>query len=108
MTRLLAIEGVLAPDVNFHDNFVGAATGPTALYWAVHFGNEELVRLLLDKGADPNLKDEKGRTPLFYASSPGHVVCATAGLQLQRGPSASGPVAVEKNSLVSSEFGRLV
>ena len=60
MTRLLAIEGVLAPDVNFHDNFVGAATGPTALYWAVHFGNEELVRLLLDKGADPNLKDENG------------------------------------------------
>ena len=68
VTRLLAplaSEGVRAPDVDFHANYVGA---PTALYWAVLHGHEELVRLLLDKGADPNLKDDHGRTPLFYAS----------------------------------------
>ncbi len=30
-------------------------TGGTALYWTVHYGNADLVKDLLAKGADPNI-----------------------------------------------------
>ncbi len=40
----------------------------TALYQACELGRIDLVRVLLRRGADPNLKDAQGRTP-FYAAS---------------------------------------
>jgi ankyrin repeat protein len=39
----------------------------TALHWASWGKNIELVELLLDKGADPNSKNENGDTPLHKA-----------------------------------------
>ena len=30
-------------------------------------GSKEVVRLLLDRGADPNMKDYSGRSPLYIA-----------------------------------------
>ena len=39
--------------------------GMTALMWASMKGDTELVRLLLDLGAEVNLRDEDGRTALM-------------------------------------------
>ncbi|KAL3298354.1 37s ribosomal protein rsm22 [Colletotrichum asianum] len=41
--------------------------GWTPLMQAVHHGNEEMAKLLLEKGAKANAKDNHGRTPLFIA-----------------------------------------
>ena len=40
-------------------------TGNTALHEAVHFLRTEFVKVLLDAGADPNIKDKDGWTPLM-------------------------------------------
>lgn len=47
-------------------NEVGAE-GTTPLIEAVYRRRENLVKFLLEKGADPNLKNEKGITPLYAA-----------------------------------------
>ncbi|KDQ64623.1 hypothetical protein JAAARDRAFT_201934 [Jaapia argillacea MUCL 33604] len=47
--------------------------GKTALHVASLRGNEELVRMLCDLGADYDLSDNQGNTPLHYASAWGHV-----------------------------------
>ncbi|EPQ59483.1 ankyrin [Gloeophyllum trabeum ATCC 11539] len=47
--------------------------GRTALHVASLRGNEELVRMLLDLGADYDLADNEGNTPLHYASAWGHI-----------------------------------
>ncbi|KAL2758679.1 hypothetical protein ACRALDRAFT_2058014 [Sodiomyces alcalophilus JCM 7366] len=44
----------------------------TPLHKAATQGNLEAVRLLLDHGADPTIKDNKGRTALEYAVKAGH------------------------------------
>lgn len=43
--------------------------GETALHWAVFFGNSgfEVAKMLLDIGANPNIQDEDGQTPLHKA-----------------------------------------
>ncbi len=49
-------------DVNEADH-----NGYTPLHGAAEKGNVEMVRLLLEKGARPNVKDIKGNTPLSKA-----------------------------------------
>lgn len=44
-------------------------SGQTALARAVQSGQDEVVKLLLEQGADPNTKDNQGLTPLFRALS---------------------------------------
>jgi ankyrin repeat protein len=39
--------------------------GWTPLHYAAFYGDVELVQLLLDRGANANVKDGRGRTPLF-------------------------------------------
>jgi serine/threonine-protein phosphatase 6 regulatory ankyrin repeat subunit B len=46
--------------------------GWTALIAVSVQGNPDIVKLLLDNGADMNAKDEKGNTALFHASGRGH------------------------------------
>ena len=45
----------------------------TPLGWACRWGHEELVRLFLERGADPIEKDaEQWATPLAWAEKKGH------------------------------------
>ncbi|KAG7160114.1 Ankyrin-1-like 5 [Homarus americanus] len=44
--------------------------GVTALMTAIVWGHEEVAKLLLDKGADPNLAEKDGMTPLHYCMVP--------------------------------------
>ena len=46
-------------------------TGETALHIVVKRGDLTYLRFLLAKGADPNLKDDKGTTPLLLAATTG-------------------------------------
>ncbi|GAA0305126.1 hypothetical protein GCM10009087_13770 [Sphingomonas oligophenolica] len=46
-------------------------TGETALHIVVKRGDMTYVRFLLAKGADPNLKDDRGTTPLLLAATSG-------------------------------------
>jgi ankyrin repeat protein len=47
--------------------------GRTPLHWAAYGGRFDVVKLLLEHGADPNTQDEDGRTPLHKAAYKGHV-----------------------------------
>ncbi|KAH9077326.1 ankyrin [Lactarius deliciosus] len=49
------------------------SSGRTALHVAALKGNEELVRMLCDLGADFDLSDNQGNTPLHHASAWGHI-----------------------------------
>lgn len=45
--------------------------GSNSLHWAAHNGHEDIVRLLLDSGADATQVTYKGNTPLHIATSKG-------------------------------------
>lgn len=48
----------------------------TPLYWAARLNREELAKLLLDRGADPNIVAGDGLTPLDVALEKGEVEIA--------------------------------
>ena len=51
----------------------------TPLHWCAHFGTAEhraIGRHLIDHGANPLLKDKRGKTPLDFARSKGHTEMA--------------------------------
>lgn len=50
--------------------------GITALILAAGWGNEELVRMLLEHGADPSITDNFGRTAKYYAEKMGGAAVA--------------------------------
>ncbi|EXA30996.1 hypothetical protein FOVG_17681 [Fusarium oxysporum f. sp. pisi HDV247] len=56
--------------------------GQTLLWWAAERGDEAIMRLLLDQGADTEAADKDGRTPLLTAAAWGHE--ATVRLLLDR------------------------
>ena len=45
----------------------------TPLHIAALWGDVEIVEVLLERGADPNVKDDNGQTPLHIAAQEGHV-----------------------------------
>lgn len=47
----------------------------TALHLAALMGYAEGIALLIKKGARLNIRDEEGKTPLFYAKFCGHKTC---------------------------------
>ena len=49
-----------------------SAFGTTPLHWAAQYGHAELVKLLLDRGANPDSKCIVGRTPLHRTAEYGH------------------------------------
>jgi CHAT domain-containing protein/tetratricopeptide (TPR) repeat protein len=58
--------------VNYTDSGDFPNTGLTALHWAAFYGQLDLVRELLDRGADLDASDVMGRTPLVCAAMTGH------------------------------------
>lgn len=60
----------LAEDPSLVNFFDGQAT---PLHAAVRGGNLEAVRMLLDAGADPAVRDVEGKSPLEVATAAGHV-----------------------------------
>eukprot|EP00058_Branchiostoma_floridae_P000396 XP_002585884.1 hypothetical protein BRAFLDRAFT_85068 [Branchiostoma floridae] len=61
--------GVIGKIVNLADG----NAGQTALMLAVSHGRQEIVKMLIDAGAEVNLQDEDGSTALMCASEHGHL-----------------------------------
>ena len=53
-------------------NYQGYPKGATPIIWAAFKGHKDVVLLLLDRGADPNLASDAGWTPLHRAAFMGH------------------------------------
>jgi ankyrin repeat protein len=54
-----------------------SGNGTTALHWAVYQHDSELVRALLEAGADPSVRNLFGSTPMMEAASVGHTEILT-------------------------------
>ena len=65
-------------------------SGNTALSCAANCGHEEVVGLLLAKGANPDLGGLEGKTPLHEASREGHTAVVQLLLKNHADPNAQG------------------
>ncbi|KAL2191560.1 ankyrin, partial [Thermothelomyces heterothallicus CBS 203.75] len=61
-------------------------TGRTALELAASKGHTEVVRALLERGADVTARTELGETPLWSAAHNGHAAAAELLLQHRADP----------------------
>ena len=50
----------------------GEETPNITLFEAAYGGLDKVVKMLLEKGEDPNIRDENGWSPLIYAAYAGH------------------------------------
>jgi ankyrin repeat protein len=64
--RLLSIRNI---NVNVKDDW----NGWTPLHWAADKGHIEIARLLLQNGAEVNVRSNGGWTPLYWAAENGHI-----------------------------------
>lgn len=54
-----------------------SSTKRTPLHIATSLGKTNIIKILIEKGADPNCKDDEGATPLHYASQYGMIAALT-------------------------------
>jgi ankyrin repeat protein len=73
----------LGPSGRAHVNAAIAGTGQTALMWAVAERRRDVVRLLVDAGADVHAASKIGFTPLLFAARNGDI--DTASLLIKAG-----------------------
>jgi len=62
-------------DCGVNPNIKGPNPNPlgfTLLHYAAMYGRHEIAELSLERGADPNIQDNNGRTPLHIAAMYGH------------------------------------
>lgn len=62
-------KSILRNETNLDKINLPNAQGKTALHIAVQKGNKEIVKILLDKKADLNIRDHQGKTPLDYTDA---------------------------------------
>ena len=87
--RLMAELGFEISGITRHDG-VGVSLAATPLHNAAWIGNLPMVRLLIELGADPNLRDPNhGATPLGWAQYNGQTEVARY-LGRNRGHSSPG------------------
>lgn len=67
--------------------------GQTALFAAAEAGWDRVVKHLIDRGADPNLRDGGGKLALDYARHPPPLFGAAAAAARRRGPPDAGRAA---------------
>ena len=66
-----AVVKVLAHRTDVNVNSV-SVSGRPPLFWPSSKGNERVVAVLIEAGADPDLVDENGATPVNVARKNGH------------------------------------
>jgi hypothetical protein len=59
------------------------------LHWAAAAGHEQIIRMFLDKGIKPDLRDGKGETPLMLAAGKGNLAAMQVLLQRGADPNAT-------------------
>ncbi|XP_018329728.1 ankyrin repeat domain-containing protein 40 isoform X2 [Agrilus planipennis] len=62
-----AVESLLKHNVDI--NSKNAVNGWTALHWACKRGNEDVVKILMNNGADPKVETFKGETAAHLCSN---------------------------------------
>jgi ankyrin repeat protein len=82
LPSLLEPEGVLLDDVDRH--------GRTGLWYGARWGRVDVVRMLLERGADPLRADVQGKTPLMKAVINGCYEVVELLLSEAAGPAAVG------------------
>lgn len=55
--------------------------GQTPLFCAAYYGHTAVIKVLLERGADPNCRDRMNQTPLLYAAEQNDVAMAKALLE---------------------------
>jgi len=79
-----------------------SSTGKNLFSYACEHGHEASVTYLLDRGADPNAGNERGITPLMYASMTGRI--SVVKLLLRYGANVNS---VDRNGLTASEWAKV-
>ena len=77
-----AVKKLLQISSTQHINIRDNGRGLTALIQAIKRGHDEIADILLKAGANPNLPDFKGRTPLIYSAMAGKPPIVTRLLQI--------------------------
>jgi ankyrin repeat protein len=72
--------------------------GDQPILHAARNGDTEIVRLLLDHGADPNTVNDRGHTALYCAGGHGHL--ETLKLLLERGADCDAPFTADGKTLL--------